>query len=50
MCLVMFGKASKKVKINRKIILKSPSAQDINLMVDGIDEETGGRFINFLKI
>jgi len=47
MCLVMFGKASEKVKINRKLKLKSLSAQDINLMVDGVDEETGGRFIKF---
>ncbi len=41
------AKPAKKLKINRKIILKSPSAQDINLMVDGVDEETGGRFIKF---
>ena len=41
------AKPAKKLKINREIILKSPSAQDINLMVDGVDEETGGRFIKF---
>ena len=41
------AKPAKKLKINRKIILKSPSAQDINLIVDGVDEETGGRFIKF---
>ena len=28
------AKPAKKLKINRKIILKSPSAEDINLMVD----------------
>jgi len=45
------AKPAKKLKINRKLKLelksKSPSAQDINLMVDGVDEETGGRFIKF---
>ncbi len=41
------AKPAKKLKINREIILKSPSANDINLMVDGVDEETGGRFIKF---
>lgn len=41
------AKPAKKLKINRKIILKSPSAQDINLMVDGVEKETGGRFIKF---
>ncbi len=41
------AKPAKKLKINRKIILKSSSAQDINLRVDGVDEETGGRFIKF---
>jgi len=41
------AKPAKKLKINRKIILKSPLAQNINLMVDGVDEETGGRFIKF---
>ena len=46
----MFGKANKKLKINRKLKLKSPPAQDINLMVDKIDEETGGDLLNFRKI
>jgi len=41
------AKPAKKLKKNRKIVLKSPTAQDINLMVDGVDEETGGRFIKF---
>ena len=41
------AKPAKKLKINRKIIIKSPFAQDINLMVEGVDEETGGRFIKF---
>ena len=41
------AKPAKKLKINRKIILKSPSAQDINLMVEEVEEETGGRFIKF---
>ena len=36
-----------RLKINRKLKLKSPLAQDINLIVDGVDEETGGRFIKF---
>ena len=47
MCLVMFGKASEKITINRKLKLKSPLEQDINLIVDGVDEGTGGRFIKF---
>jgi len=41
------AKPAKKLKINRKLKLKSPLAQDINLIVDGVDEETGGRFIKF---
>ena len=41
------AKPAKKLKINRKLKLKSLSAQDINLIVDGVDEETGGRFIKF---
>ena len=41
------AKPAKKLKINRKLKLKSPSEQDINLIVDGVDEETGGRFIKF---
>ncbi len=43
------AKPAKKLKVNRKLKfkLKIPSAQDINLIVDGVDEETGGRFIKF---
>jgi len=43
------AKPAKKLKINRKLKLKSPLAQDINLIVDGVNEETGGRFIEFPK-
>ena len=43
------AKPAKKLKINRKLKLKSksPLAHDIDLIVDGVDEETGGRFIKF---
>jgi len=41
------AKPAKKLKINRKLKLKSASAQNVDLIVDGVDEETGGRFIKF---
>ena len=41
------AKPAKKLKINKKLKLKSPTGQNINLIVDGVDEETGGRFIKF---
>ena len=41
------AKPAKKLKINKKLKLKSHLAEDINLIVDGVDEETGGRFIKF---
>ena len=41
------AKPAKKLKIHRKLKLKSPSAQNIHLIVAGIDRKTGGRFIKF---
>ncbi len=41
------AKPAKKLKINKKLKLKSHIAEDMNLIVDGVDEETGGRFIKF---
>ena len=35
------AKPAKKLKINRKLKLKSPSLQNIKLIVSGIDRETG---------
>ena len=41
------AKPAKKLKVNRKLNLKSPLAENIVLNISGIDEETGGRFIKF---
>ena len=41
------AKPAKKLKINSKLKIKSPLAQNINLIVAEIDGETGGRFIKF---
>ena len=41
------AKPAKKLKINKKLNLKSPFEKDIKLNISGIDEETGGRFIKF---
>ena len=41
------AKPAKKLKINKQLNLKSNFAQNIKLNISGIDEETGGRFINF---
>ena len=41
------AKPAKKLKINRKLKLKSLLAPDINLIVDGVDEETGEKSVKF---
>jgi len=41
------AKPAKKLKVNRKLNLKSHLAENIILNISGIDEETGGRFIQF---
>ena len=41
------AKPAKKLKVNKQLNLKSPLAENIVLNIAGIDEETGGRLINF---
>ena len=41
------AKPAKKLKINSKLNLRSTFAQNIELNIDGIDKETGGRLIKF---
>ena len=41
------AKPAKKLKINRKLSLTDPLGQNIKLNISGVDEETGGRFIEF---